>query len=134
VKQALAFCRRVHRRLPHVQGALWAVSVWAHRDLVGVAIVGHPARLLMADTLAVLRVAVLEGHPNACSMLYGSCSRAAKAMGAANLITYTHLDEAGISLKAAGWRDGGLTIDGLPKRRWWAAWSERANHERLATP
>lgn len=111
--------------------------------MVGVALVGHPARELMRDdTLCVLRVAVLEAVPNACSMLYGACSRAAKAMGAQNLVTYTHLDEPGVSLRAAGWVDGGLTDGGEwvrdgrtsqpalfpdPKRRWWAPWSARAS-------
>ena len=141
VKRALPFVRRVHRRLPRIQGAMWAVSVWAHGDMVGVALVGHPARELMDDTLAVLRVAVIEGHKNGCSALYGACSRAARAMGAANLVTYTHGDESGVSLKAAGWIDGGwtdggehdrpsrprqLALDPEPKRRWWAPWSVRA--------
>lgn len=121
---------------------MWSVATWAHDEVVGVAIVGHPARELMKDgTLAVLRVAVVEGHRNACSMLYGACSRAARAMGAENLVTYTHVDESGVSLKAAGWIDGGLTdggewdrdgrprqlaLDPEPKRRWWAPWSKRA--------
>lgn len=141
VKAALPFVRKHHRRLPKLQGALWAVSVFLADDMVGVAVVGHPARLLMPDTLAVLRCAVIEGTPNACSMLYGSCSRSAKGMGAENLVTYTHLDEHGTSLRAAGWiedgeTDGGewiresgpqrsLAIDPLPKRRWFAPWSLR---------
>lgn len=142
VKQALPFVREVHRRLPKIQGAMWAVSVRDLGGVVGVALVGHPARKLMHDddTLCVLRVAVIEGHPNACSMLYGSCSRAAKAMGADNLVTYTHEDEHGASLKAAGWVSDGMTeggehsrpsrkrgpaVDSKPKRRWWAAWSAR---------
>jgi hypothetical protein len=142
VKRAIPFVGKVHRRLPRIQGAMWAVSVRDGDALVGVALVGHPARKLAEDgTLAVLRVAVIEGARNACSMLYGACSRAAKAMGAPNLVTYTHGDEHGSSLKASGWVDGGLTdggewnspsrqralaIDPLPKRRWWAPWSERA--------
>lgn len=119
---------------------MWAISVEHDGALIGVALVGHPARLLNEDTLAVLRVAVQEGHPNACSMLYGACSRAARAMGAQNLVTYTHEDEHGTSLKASNWIDDGLTtggehsrpsrlrakaVDALPKRRWWAPWSER---------
>jgi hypothetical protein len=141
VKQALPFVRRTHRRLPRVQGALWAVAVRSADEVVGAALVGFAARMLGAETLCVLRVAVVEGHQNACSMLYGSCSRAAKAMGAANLVTYTHGDEHGASLRAANWIDDGLTdggewdrnerprqlaIDPEPKRRWWAPWSERA--------
>jgi len=88
--------------------------------------------------LCVLRVAAMEGYPNACSMLYGACSRAAKAMGADRLVTYTHGDEHGTSLKASGWIDDGFTdggeytrpsrqrklaIDPHPKRRWLAPWS-----------
>lgn len=145
VKAALPFVARVHRRLPKVQGAMWCVAVWnGGPEPVGVALVGHPARGLAADTLAVLRVAVIEGYPNACSMLYGACSRAARAMGAENLVTYTHADENGASLKAANWIDGGLTdggewsrasrprqlaLDPEKKRRWWAPWSKRAQPE-----
>lgn len=143
VKQGKPFVERVHRRLPKVQGAMWAVSVRRGSDVVGCALVGHAARLLSDDdeTLSVLRVAVIEGNANACSMLYGACSRAAKAMGADNLVTYTHGDEHGASLKAANWIDGGMTDGGEhnrpsrhreaalfpePKRRWWAPWSVRA--------
>lgn len=140
VKQATPFVLRVHRRLPKVQGALWAVSVRRGAEVVGCALVGNPSRAWMEDSavLAVLRVAVLEGNANACSMLYGSCSRAARAMGADSLVTYTHGDEHGASLKASGWIDGGMTdggeydrpsrarqlvIDPEPKRRWFAPWS-----------
>ena len=56
------------------------------------------------------------------------------------LVTYTHLDEPGTSLRAPGWLDDGLTsggehdrpsrrrkaaVDPLPKRRWLAPWSAR---------
>lgn len=141
LRQALPFVRRVHRRLPKIQGGMFATSVWVGSEIVGVAIVGTPARKLMGDTLQVLRVAVIEGNRNGCSMLYGACSRAARALGAENLVTYTHGDEDGTSLKAAGWIDGGLTdggewsrdgrprqlaLDPEPKRRWWAPWSKRA--------
>lgn len=141
IKRAIPFVRRVHRRLPKVQGAMWATSVSVDGEIVGVALVGSPARMLNADTLAVLRVAVIEGHKNACSMLYGACARAGKALGADNMVTYTHRDEDGTSLKAAGWIDGGLTdggewdcpsrprqlaLDPEQKRRWWAPWSKRA--------
>lgn len=142
IKAAVPFCKQVHRKLPRVTGGLWAVSVRRAGEVVGCAIVARPARLLDdGATLAVARVAVIENNPNACSMLYGACSRAAKAMGADNLVTYTHEDEHGASLKAANWVDDGLTdggeqdrpsrkraavVDARPKRRWWAPWSKRA--------
>ena len=111
---------------------------------------GRPQARVLDDgrRLCVLRVAVLEGDqaPNgnkgACSILYGACARAARAMGASDLITYTGADESGTSLRAAGWVDGGITNndaewshDGrprtaalfpVPKRRWLAPWSDLA--------
>lgn len=141
VKRAIKFVAAVHRRLPKIQGAMWAVRVLRDGEIVGVACVGNPARELMEDgVLCVLRVAVIEGNPNACSMLYGACSRAARDMGATDCVTYTHLDEPGTSLRAAGWIDGGETEGGEwgredrprqlalypdPKHRWWAPWGER---------
>jgi hypothetical protein len=112
---ALAFVRDVHRRQPKVQGAMWCVSVRSGADIVGVALVGWPARMHSSDecdTLCVLRVAVKEGYRNACSMLYGACWRAARAMGADSMVTFTHDDEPGTSLRAAGWIEGGLTEGG----------------------
>ena len=111
---------------------------------MGVALVGWPSRLQTSDEvemLRVLRVAVQEGHKNGCSMLYGACWRAARAMGCTSMDTFTHLDEPGTSLRGAGWIDGGLTkggeydrasrprkaqVDAAPKRRWWAPGSLRA--------
>lgn len=145
VKQAQIFVSRVHRRLPRIQGAMWAIRAVGREGVVGCAMVGWPARALNEDTLAVLRVAVIEGHPNACSLLYGACARAARAMGALNMVTYTHGDERGTSLKAAGWVYDGMTdggehsrpsrprlpgVDPLPKHRWWAPWSERVQKTR----
>lgn len=144
---ALGFVESTHRRLPKVQGAMWGVSVVDKRsqEILGVALVGHPSRLQMTPTeehLRVLRVAVKEGVPNACSMLYGACWRAAKAMGCVRMDTHTHLDEPGTSLVAAGWVEGSLTkggeharakrprkpaVDNQPKRRWWAPGSVLPN-------
>ena len=146
VKRAdsLEFVHQVHRRLPKIQGAMWCVSVRSGADIVGVALVGWPSQEQTTDEmdhLRVLRVAVKEGYPNACSMLYGAAWRAARAMGVTSMDTHTHLDEHATSLKASGWTDGGLTsggehsrvnrprkaaIDPLPKRRWWAPGSVKA--------
>jgi hypothetical protein len=154
-KRAQRWIRRVHRRLPTVTGGMWAVCVRRNGKTVGVALVGRPtARLLDGKgkeapqpKLQVLRVAVVEGdeaerheHKGACSMLYGACARAARAMGATDLWTYIHDDESGVSLKAAGWIEdtshyskGGsydrpsrmrrAPVEGGPKRRWFAPWS-----------
>lgn len=91
---ALGFVEVTHRRLPNVQGAMWGVSVLdaESQELLGVALVGHPSQEQTTPTnehLRVLRVAVVEGVPNACSMLYGACWRAAKAMGCLRMDTHT---------------------------------------------
>ena len=150
VKDAIAWVRSTHRRLPALQGAMWAVQVRRDGQRIGVACVGVPrARMAMggeglrAEHLEVLRLAVVEadasgsGQKGACSMLYAACSRAARAMGAASIRTATHLDEPGTSLRAAGWvqayetsggewsresRQRSLAIDAAPKRVWFAPW------------
>lgn len=149
MKAAKPFCKLVHRRLPKIQGGLFAVAIHHGLEVVGCAIVAHAVGQWSEGevTLAVARVAVLPGHKNACSMLYGACSRMVQASGADNLVTYTHLDENGASLKASNWVDGGLTdggehsrptrqralaIDADQKRRWWAPWSKRAQKSEAA--
>lgn len=137
---ALGFVAGTHRRLPRVQGAMWATSVVDEStgDVLGVALVGHPSRVQTKPTcehLRILRCAVREDVPNGCSMLYGAAWRAARAMGAVRMDTHTHIDEPGTSLIAAGCVEDGLTdggehdrpsrrrgpaIDPRPKRRWWA--------------
>lgn len=144
VREAKVFVRAVHRRLPLIQGGRWAIGVEDGGQVVGVAIVGTAARMLSPQVLNVARVAVVNGFPNACSMLYGACSRAAKAMGARGLVTYLHLDEGGVSLKASGWicdgqtkggqwsredRQRALAIDPSPKLRWWAPWSDHVKKQ-----
>ena len=124
---------------------MWCIGLWRDDEMRGLAVVGRPiARLLGSPArsrialLEVLRVAVLEDTPNGCSLLYGACARAARAMGADGILTYIHSDEPGTSLRAAGWvmdgatgggewsregRQRALVLDAKPKIRWWAAWS-----------
>ncbi len=149
IAAALKWCRATHRRLPKLQGGMWAVGVERDAALVGVAIVGRPTARLLDDgrRLQVLRVAVLAGdvsdgggHKGANSMLYGGVARAARAIGCRDLFTYIHDDEPGTSLRAAGWildeafeSDGGewsrpsrpraATVEAGDKRRWFAPWS-----------
>jgi len=106
VRDALSFVAQHHRHHRAPNGGLWAVAVANGDGIVGVAIVAQPlARMLMDGwTCEVIRVAVQEGHPNACSMLYAACRRAALALGWRKLITYTLPEEGGASLRGAGWR------------------------------
>tara|TARA_R100001594_G_scaffold45417_1_gene78272 strand:+ start:771 stop:1085 length:315 start_codon:yes stop_codon:yes gene_type:complete len=72
-----------------------------------VAIVGRPVSRGISDgwTAEVIRVAVLENIPNACSKLYSACWRAARAMGYRKLITYILDTEPGTSVRASGWKE-----------------------------
>jgi hypothetical protein len=102
---ACGFTAMWHRHHAAPQGMKFAVGAAdAAGVLVGVAITGRPVARRLDDgaTLEVTRVAT-DGTPNACSMLYAACWRAAKALGYRRLVTYTQDGETGASLRAAGW-------------------------------
>jgi hypothetical protein len=116
LEDANDFVRRLHRHSRPVLGSKFAIGVrnrivkelipsgpHAVDELVGVAIVGRPVARLLDDglTAEITRVCT-DGTRNACSMLYGACRRAAKAMGYERIYTYTLPEEGGASLKAAG--------------------------------
>lgn len=98
----VAVFHRHNGSLPSAKFAIAAIDEYA--NVRGIAIAGLPKARLSDDggTLEVNRVCT-DGARNACSFLYGSCKRAAKALGYAQLITYTQADEDGASLKASGW-------------------------------
>jgi hypothetical protein len=102
--QAFAFIADWHRHHAPPLGYRYALGVAANDLLVGVATVGRPVARHYDDgrTVEVTRVAT-DGTAHACSALYGACWRAAKAMGYGRALTYTHADESGASLRAAGW-------------------------------
>ena len=108
-----------HRHNRPVPGSRFQVGA-ADQDgiLRAVAIAGRPVARMFDDgmTIEVTRVAS-DGTPNACSMLYGACKRASFALGYRRVITYTQADEAGSSLRGAGWR----IIAERPARIGWSA-------------
>jgi len=105
LEEANEFVRQHHRHHFPVPGAKFCVGVADGEKIVGVAIVGRPIARMADDgwTLEVNRTCT-DGTKNANSMLYGSCRRAAFALGYRKLITYTLPEESGISLIAAGWK------------------------------
>lgn len=114
LRQARAFVQEHHRHHQMPQGGLWALALLRDGDLVGVAIAGRPvSRVLQRKGYCeIIRVCVLEGVPNGCSMLYSRCRRIAQAFGYLRTITYTLPSESGSSLRAAGfqhrgWNEGG---------------------------
>lgn len=105
---------RHHAALPG--GFAWfCVGAVSEGKLVGCAIAGRPTNRNNDDTqtVEVLRVAT-DGTPNAPSALLGACARAAKAIGASRIITYTLDSESGVSLRGAGWE---READGIDS--WW---------------
>lgn len=111
VRDAMSFVGQHHRHHRAPNGGLFAVACADDARevadaLIGVAIVAQPVARMAMDgwTAEVIRLCVLPGHPNACSMLYGACWRAARALGWRRLITYTLPEEGGASLRASGWR------------------------------
>jgi hypothetical protein len=114
---ACQFITMWHRHHEPPNGHRFSVGVANDEILVGVAIVSHPiARHLMdGRTLEVIRTAT-DGTQHANSMLYGTCWRAAKALGYSRLVTYTQAGETGASLRAAGWR----VVAERPSRPGWS--------------
>ncbi len=103
--EANAFVEQHHRHHKPVPGSKFCVAVSQEDEVRGVAIVGRPVSRVLDDgwTLEVNRCCT-DGTRNACSMLYATAWKAAKAMGYTSLITYTLESEGGSSLRGAGWR------------------------------
>lgn len=133
VKAALARVKQWHRHLPDLQGGLFATSVAADGEIVGVAVAGNPPRVWQGTGRFVISRCATTGEKNACSKLYGAICRAGQALGYREAWTYTLPEEPGTSLLAAGFTDMGVTDGGEhdrpsrrrkaavrpePKRRW----------------
>jgi len=105
LRDANGYVQLHHRNHGPVRGCKFAVAVAAGDQIVGVAIAGRPVSRMLDDgyTIELLRVAT-NGYRNACSKLYGACSRAGIAMGYRRVVTYTGASEPGTSLRAAGFR------------------------------
>jgi hypothetical protein len=141
LRQANAFVGKFHRHSRPTRGHKFSIGAALGDELIGVAIAGRPVARHRDDgeTLEVLRVCVAEdAPPNVCSLLYGACWRAARAMGYCRVITYTLKSETGASVKASGFRVigkvSGETWDRPSRRRAGVAPQERLCWERTAPP
>lgn len=124
IKAARSFVAHHHRHHDPDRGGLFACAVEHDGEVVGVAVVGRPKARALQDgrTAEVTRlcvspallagqrglcspVAASEGDApaGACSMLYGACWRAARALGYLRLLTYILDTEVGLTLRASGW-------------------------------
>ncbi len=113
LRDARAVVADWHRHHDAPQGGKFALSAEQDGVLCGVAIVGRPVSRALDDgvTAEVIRVAT-DGTRNACSFLYGAAKRAAQAMGYRKVITYTLIEESGVSLRGAGWKNDGISEGG----------------------
>ncbi len=117
LREANAFVGDHHRHSRPTVGHKFSVGAAVGDRLLGVAIAGRPVARRRDDgcTLEVLRVCVLDDAPsNACSLLYGACCRAGRALGYRRAITYTLASERASSLKAAGFQE----IGRVPRKSW----------------
>lgn len=119
LKQARLFVQDHHRHHEQPQGGLWAIALMRSDELVGVAIAGRPvSRVLQRRRYCeIVRVCVIPGVPNGCSMLYARCRRIAQQMGYLRTISYTLPSEGGASLRAAGYTPEAETAGGSWSRR-----------------
>ena len=108
LKDANAYVAQYHRHNLPTNGHKWSLACYDGDRLCGVAIAGQPvARMLDDGTTIEVRRVCTDGTYNACSKLYGACSRVAKEMGYRRIVTYTLESEPGTSLKASGWKCDG---------------------------
>jgi hypothetical protein len=131
LREANGFVRLHHRHSIPTQGHKFSVGAASGDELVGVAIAGRPVSRHRDDglTIEIRRVCVRAGAPrNACSLLYGACCRAARAMGYRIAITYTLGSESGISVRAAGFEAAGS----VPRKSWSVPARPRRNRHLLS--
>jgi hypothetical protein len=137
------FVDMLHRHHDPVHRDKYRVGAMVNGKLVGVVQVGRPVSRMLDDgkTVEVVRCCT-DGTNDVCSFLYGKAARIAKEMGYERIITYTLCTEAGISLRASGWKEDGVTSGGhwsrpsrkrnttaptVPKKRWVKCLKERNN-------
>ena len=113
LKTAVTFVGKKHRHNKPPNGHKFSIACYDGDRLCGVAMVGWPVARLLADGLTVeVTRNCTDGTFNACSMLYGACCRAAKALGYKRIVTYTLESEPGTSLKASGWKVAAKNVGG----------------------
>jgi hypothetical protein len=110
-----------HRHHKKVISHRFSLGAFNENQLVGVAVVSRPVarEIDQCNVVEVTRLCT-DGTYNACSLLYGACRRAAKALGYKRIITYILEGEVGTSLKASGWIHDRTTAGGswdTPSRR-----------------
>lgn len=122
-RQASDYINQHHRHHRATVGCKFCIGLYEDEKLIGCAVCGRPVSRYLDDglTCEINRVCT-DGTRNACSMLYGACCRAAKAMGYRQIITYTLESESGASLKASN-----FSYDGIAGGEMWTGSRRRDN-------
>lgn len=102
-REANAYVTQHHRHNQATNGHKWSVACYDGDRLCEVAICGRPVARKLDNglTIEILR-ACTDGTYNACSILYGACTRVARDMGYKRVIAYILISESEASLKASG--------------------------------
>jgi hypothetical protein len=104
-REAVMFIAAHHRHHLPPNGYKFGIAVNDGEKVVGVVTVGRPvARALDDGYTAEVTRCCTDGTKHVASKLYAAAWRACRAMGYTRLVTYTLIDETGVSLSAAGWR------------------------------
>lgn len=113
LKEAKVFIEKHHRHHKPPVGHIVSVAAAKDDKVVGVAVVGRPVARGLQDgwTAEITRVAT-DGTRNACSFLLTRAKRVAQALGYRRVITYTLPEEGGASLRAAGFKNVGMSSGG----------------------
>lgn len=107
-REACTFVEENHRHHGKTAGCKFCIGAYDGGRLAGVAICGRPVSRMLDDGLTIeINRLCTDGTKNACSLLYGACCRAAKAMGYQKAVTYILSEEPGTSLRASGFRCDG---------------------------
>ena len=103
------FVKLNHRHNKPPAGHKFSVACYDGDRLCGVCMVGRPVSRFLDDGLTLeVNQCCTDGTRNACTMLYGAATRAAKALGYKRIVTYTLFSEPGTSLKASNWNCEGV--------------------------
>jgi hypothetical protein len=120
LKEANNFVLTFHRHHKPVVGHRFSIGAEHDGKMVGCVIVGRPvARMTDQKNIAEVTRLVTDGTKNACSFLYAQAARAAKELAFKSIQTFILETETGITLKASGWTNMGLTKSG--------SWHSRSN-------
>lgn len=112
-REAKQYVAAHHRHNEPPRGHKFSIGLRRDGELVGVVMASRPVARGSDDgmTVEIIRLTTM-GDRNACSRLYAAACRAAAAMGYRRAITYTLEEEAGSSVRAAGFRADGMTKGG----------------------